>query len=62
MDMIVQLTQEELSFLQEALGWAKYRFEEKASEYMPIPGYREKQYLPKIQMFNQLQEKLRTAQ
>lgn len=60
-DLKLELSQEELAFLQEALGWAQYRFDEKASEYMNIKGYRENQYLPKMQMFNQVREKLRTA-
>jgi hypothetical protein len=59
--MKIEFTQEELSFLREALGWAKFRFEEKAGQYMDIKGWRETQYLPKMRMFDQLQEKLRTA-
>jgi hypothetical protein len=56
--MNLELTSEELVFLQEALGWAKFRYEEVAGQYMEIKGWRETQYQPKMRMFEQLHAKL----
>lgn len=59
--MKIEFTQEELSFLQEALGWAKFRYESVAGQYMNIKGWHETHYLPTMRNFAQLQEKLRIS-
>jgi hypothetical protein len=57
----VDLSTEEVTFLLEALGWARYRYDEVVGQYMNIKGYRENQYEPRMKLFAKVIEKLKAA-
>ena len=56
--MIIEISEEERSFLQEALEWGKIGYEEKSAKYQSMEGYNENIYQPKLAMFKGLLEKL----
>lgn len=58
MNMMIELTLEEVEFVKEALRYARMDFESKAAQYMDIEGYRQTQYLPKLKMFDSILGKL----
>lgn len=60
--MEIKITEDERVFLKESLAWAREGYVEKAQKYMsgkmPIAGYYDNVYLPKLEMFSALQSKL----
>ena len=60
--MEVLLTEEERQFLKQSLMWARSGYEKNCAQYISGPlrieGYYSETYVPKIRMFQSLQEKL----
>ena len=57
----VELSEEELTFLKEALTWSEHGYEDRSARYMHdplVPDYYRTVYLPRKAMFSRMQAKL----
>lgn len=57
----MKFSKDEITFLKECLKWSRLSYEEKATKYFDIPGYREGAFKQTIENFKKIEEKLWNA-